>query len=64
LTLEIAVTRDDEDVDKKEKARYVAFILSQLRDDLEDLVTGLESGALTERNGGRRREGPAPVGTQ
>jgi hypothetical protein len=40
------MTMDDE-VHRKDKGKYVAFILSQLRDDLDDLVTGLESGAIT-----------------
>ena len=41
------MTSDDENVARK-RAGYVAFLLSQLRDDLDDLVAGLESGAITD----------------
>jgi hypothetical protein len=41
------MTSDDEDVARK-RTGYVGFILSQLCDDLDDLVAGLESGAITD----------------
>jgi hypothetical protein len=37
---------DSEDTDRKDEARHLAFMPSQLRDDIDELVGGLESGAI------------------
>jgi hypothetical protein len=36
----------DEATSRKDKARHLAFMLSQLRDDIDELVSGLEFGAI------------------
>jgi hypothetical protein len=37
---------NDEAANRKDKARQLAFMLSQLRDDIDELVSGLEFGAI------------------
>ena len=37
---------DTEDTDGMDEARHLAFMLSQLRDDIDEIVSGLESGAI------------------
>jgi hypothetical protein len=37
---------NDEAKNRKDKARHLAFMLSQLRDDVDELVSGLEFGAI------------------
>jgi predicted phosphoribosyltransferase len=36
----------DEATNRKDKARHLAVMLSQLRDDIDELVSGLEFGAI------------------
>jgi hypothetical protein len=48
-SLEIGVgsmTRDTEDTDGKDEAKHLAFMLSQLRDDIDEIFSSLESGAI------------------
>lgn len=37
---------DNDNADDKEKSEKLAFMLSQLRDDIDDIVSGLQSGRL------------------
>ena len=38
---------DDDDEGAVQQTKKLAFVLSQLRDDLDEIVSGLESGRLT-----------------